>query len=135
MKNNKGISFIFVTFLMGVIFTLLAAVWTMGMNDTTLSKIYNEKSKSYYIAEAGIYYGGSIIFEAVSTELEPQASVTINNPFSDYTKAHSFSLTITKEGSDYRVVSIGTYNGQTSKVESLVTISGGNILYSQMKLN
>jgi len=135
MKNNKGISFVFVTFLMSVLFILLATVWQMGINDITLSKMYNDKSKSYYIAEAGLYYGGSITLEAVQTFVEPPADVTVNNPFSEYIKNHSFILTITKEGTTYRVVSEGTYNGKTSKVEGLVTINGGNITYSQMKLS
>ena len=135
MKNNKGISFIFITFLMSTLFVILATVWQMGINDITLSKTYNDKSKSYYIAEAGVYYGGSIILEAVQSELEPPVNTTIEQPFSEYIKSHSFVLTITKEGATYRVVSEGTYNGKTSKVEGLVTISGGNITYSQMKLS
>lgn len=133
MKNNRGISFVFVTFLMFTVLALLTTMWTIGTNDITLSKTINDGSKAYYTAEAGIYYGGSIILDAVLSAQEPQPAVTVNNPFSEYKKTHGFVLTITKEGSDYRVLSEGSYNNRTHKVEALVTISGNIISYSQMK--
>lgn len=134
MKNNKGMSFVFITFLMFILLTFISAVSMLGMNDITLSKMHNDKSKSYYVAEAGLYYGGSITLEAVGALAEPPASVTVDKPFSEYIKEHSFELTITKEGSNYRVTSEGTYNDATSRVQGLVTISGGNITYSEIKL-
>ena len=133
MINNKGISYVFVTLVMSVIFVLAVAILTMGLNDTKLSKANNNKSKAYYAAEAGVYYGGAIVLEAVQAMVEPASSISVDNPFSEYQMEHGFDLTITKEGSDYRVLSEGIYNGETYKVEALVTIAGASITYNQMK--
>ncbi len=131
--NKRGISFIFVSFLMCTVFILLSVVWSMGINDITLSKNYNEKSKSYYIAEGGIYYAGSTIYSALNIGAEPEAFYTLSNPYTEYKKEHSINLTITKEGLSYRVVSEGIYNGKISKISALISVSGENITYSQMK--
>lgn len=133
MKKNEGISFVFVTLIMSVIFTFAVMALTIGLNETKLSKINNDKSKAYYVAEGGLYYGGSMVLEAVGAMVEPASSISIDNPFTEYKSQHGFNLTITKVGADYRVLSEGNYNGQTYKVEALVTISESNINYSQMK--
>lgn len=131
--NNKGMSFVFVAFLMFTVFILLFTIWQMGINDITLSKILDDNTKAYYIAEAGIYYGGSIILEAINNSQEPASTITVDKPFSEYTASHGFTLTITKEGLNYRVLSEGNYNNRVSKVEALITINAGNIVYSQFR--
>lgn len=130
MRNNKGMAFVFVLFITFAIFTFIAAVWKMGINDLLLSKKYNYESKSHFLAESGIYYSGSVIFNNST----PPTAITVNNPFNEYIKSHSYNITINKQGQDYLVISEGTYNGAKTVVQALVTISNGGIVYRQMKL-
>lgn len=131
--KNRGMSFIFVSFIMFSILGLLLIILNMGVNDIILSKKSNDKSKSFFLAESGVYYGGSIIYEAVQSASSPVSSITVNQPFDGYIKEHGYNISITAEGSDYRVISVGNYNNTTQKIEVLVTITGNNISYTQMR--
>lgn len=134
MKSNKGVAFPFIIVIIFIIFAFITVVWKLGMNDIVLLNMYNDKSKSYYVAESGLYYGGSLAYEAVKSSTEPAGSVTVNNPFSEYIKTHSFQLTITKTGSDYDIISKGTYDGKVTTLECLATINTDNIVYRRMRI-
>lgn len=131
--KNKGMSFIFVSFIMFSILGLLLIILNMGVNDMILSKRNNDKSKAFHLAESGIYYAGSIIYEAVQSASSPASPITVNQPFDEYSKNHEFNISIITEGSDYRVISEGNYNNIIQKIEALVTISGDDINYTQMR--
>jgi hypothetical protein len=138
--NNKGVTYILIMVMMSVIFIFALAISTMGLNDAKMSVEDNDRSKSYYMAEAGVYYAKGVIhhnpdpMQVPSTITVPADAVDIG-PFYDsvtpdngYAKQHGFILTIIYSGSStYTVKSRGQYNGRESMLQASIPADGSII--------
>lgn len=138
---NKGVSYIFIMLVMCVIFIFTLTLSTMGLNEDKISKQADDRSKAYYMAEAGIYYAKGVIAYDKSNPLQVPATITVPaatsdiGPFYDsvtpsngYTKQHGFTLTFTYDGSTaFTVKSKGSYNGREAEVQAAIPNDGSAI--------
>lgn len=140
--NNKGISYIFIMFAMSIVLIFTFAISTMGLNEYKLSIEANDRSKAYYMAEAGMYYAKGVInynknkpSQVPSTITVPAATSDIGpfydstTPSNGYIKQHGFVLTFTYDSIalTFTVKSKGQYNGREAMVQAVIPINGSTI--------
>lgn len=140
MWNNKGSAIPFILLLMTSILVLLSAVLKLESVGVDRARINDNKLKAYYMAEAGVYYTGETVLKPIppseTTTIVESPKVDEKNVFYEqYNQPHGFIVTITKqeELNKYKIDSVGTYNGQTQRIEAVAEINGELISYSQMK--
>ena len=89
LSNNKGMSYVLISFMMLIVFGLVTSIWKLGINDITMSKLNNDISKAYFVSEAGVYYAGSVILEAVQAVEEPQdIDLSLNDAVNKFEKRY-----------------------------------------------
>lgn len=139
--NKKGVSYILIMFAMSVIFIFTFTISTMGHNEYKLSIEANDRSKAYYMAEAGMYYAKGVIhhnpdpLQVPSTITVPAVTSDIgpyydsDNPGDGYKKQHGFILTIAYDGvsTTYSIKSKGQYNGREALVQATIPADGSAI--------
>lgn len=140
--NNKGVTYIFIMFVMSVILIFTLSITSLGLVEIKLSSEANDRSKAYYMAEAGIYYARGVIRQNPGQPLLVPAAITVPadesdigpyydavTPSNGYTKLHGFALTITYDGGStiYTVESKGQYNEREVLVQAEIPADGSAI--------
>lgn len=118
LKNEKGMAFGAVLFVMTIGIILIAGMMTIAQSENKQSISQTNSMKAYYIARAG---ADSMVHRLLTIDKEYWDDFyTLHNTNPTAFGDGQVEVSVLRTGSKYEVVATGTYNGQEREVKAVL---------------